>query len=62
MKKVYEVKVYAGHQFDKVVYLQHWADGVAAFKDEAAQLKAKQEADPDWARSYWAEVKQYEVK
>ena len=62
MKKVYEVKVYAGHQFDTVVYLQFWAEGISAFKDEAAQLKDKQESDPEWARSYWAEVKQYEVK
>jgi hypothetical protein len=60
--KVYEVTVYAGHEFDKVKYRQFWADGVQAFKDEAAQLKAFQDADAEWARSYWAEVKQYEVK
>lgn len=60
--KVYEVLVYAGHEFDKVVYRQHWADGTQAFKDGARVLAEKEDTDPEWAFYYWNEVKRHEVK
>jgi hypothetical protein len=62
MKLVYEVVIYAGHDFDKVVYRQHWADGTQAFKDCERVWEEKKVSDPEWASGYYGEVKAYEVK